>query len=104
MLVPRLYGVDRELKNWSLGVSFQQAGADMVIDGAGGAAKGTIAAGSVDTGAAALLGVGRGRSRIAQMAASAVRTLNHRRRPSGPRNPHQGSTESRTDCHPSAVG
>lgn len=51
-------GVERELGSSSLGSSFRKAGADVVIDGAVGAATGAIAAGSVDPGAAALLGVG----------------------------------------------
>ncbi|MCS5521194.1 hypothetical protein NY551_00415 [Curtobacterium flaccumfaciens pv. oortii] len=57
-LVPKVHSVERELGSSSLGSSFRKAGADVVIDGAVGAATGAIAAGSVDPGAAALLGVG----------------------------------------------
>lgn len=57
-LLPKVHSVERELGSSSLGSSFRKAGADVVIDGAVGAATGAIAAGSVDPGAAALLGVG----------------------------------------------
>jgi len=57
-LLPKVHSVERELGSSSLGSSFRKAGADVVIDGAVGAATGAISAGSVDPGAAALLGIG----------------------------------------------